>query len=255
MYYFCYVAAKLHILIQKFPELNLKVLRIYGQAIEQHYFVGPDGQYNEQGSDYKCPDFAETYSLHNMIRKVSYKDKIRSLENQFKALGDKQCIAGIKLRKEFKQCLRVAKQEILQQSFDIVLCTCNESCGEQVEKYIQPLQCIVDECAMAQEPETMAPISLCEHVVLIGDHKQLTPVINYLPAKYCGLGTSLFQRYAESECFKHLFITLTVQYRMVSAFYVNVCIVTYSSCTFSTKQFNVFRPSISTLINYNQPVS
>lgn len=211
-------------LIQKSPELNLKVLRIYGQAIEKNYFIGPDGQYgssSDQGSDYKCPDFAEKYSLHSMIREGSYGHKILDFEKLFKALGDKKCLAGIPLRQEFSKCLRLAKQKVLQQSFDIVLCTCNESCGQQVEKYIEPLQCIVDECAMAQEPETMAPISLCEHVILIGDHKQLTPVINYVPAKSCGLGTSLFQRYADSQCFKHLYITLTIQYRMVCVYFEN----------------------------------
>lgn len=222
------LAAKLDVLIQKCPEIELNVLRIYGQAIENNYFVGPDGKYgsiSDQGSDYKCPIFAEKYALHNRIREGSNGQKIEDFEKQFIALGEKKCVAGIPLRQEFRQCLRFAKREVLQQSFDIVLCTCNESCSQQVEKFIQPLQCIVDECAMAQEPETMAPISLCEHVILIGDHKQLTPVINYLPAKGCGLGTSLFQRYAESKHFQHLCITLTIQYRMVSGFGLTMLIV------------------------------
>ena len=221
LFHFYSRAAKLDALITKFPALKFSILRIYGQAIEQNYFVGPDGQYgsiSDQGSDYKCPTFAEKYALHTRIRKGLYGQKIMEFEEQFKELGEKKCIAGITLRLQFRQCLRLAKEEIFKQSFDIVLCTCNESCGQQVEKFITPLQCIVDECAMAQEPETMAPISLCEHVILIGDHKQLTPVINYLPAKGCGLGTSLFQRYAESEHYKHLCITLTIQYRMVCTF-------------------------------------
>lgn len=210
-----YYAGKFHKLVQRFPALKLRILRIYGKAIEKKDFVGPDGSISDEGSEYKPPGYSEAYALHKLIRKSSKGHDIAELEKQFKALGDNKCIAGIALREKFNDCLRSAKQEVLQQPYDIVLCTCNESCGHQVEMYIKPVQCIVDECAMAQEPETLAPISLCEHVVLIGDHKQLTPIINYLPAKACGLGTSLFQRYAELENYQDICITLTIQYRMV----------------------------------------
>ena len=174
----------------------MRLLRIYGQAIENNDFVGPDGwsgSVSDERSEYKCPDYSETYALHKLIRKSSFGQKIADLEKQLKVLGDNNCIAGIALQNKFNECVRSAKEEVLQQPFDIVLCTCNESCGRKVEMYIKPLQCIVDECAMAQEPETLAPISLCEHVVLIGDHKQLTPVINYLPAKASGFGNHYFK--------------------------------------------------------------
>ena len=39
---------------------------------------------------------------------------------------------------------------------------------------IAPVQVIIDEAAMATEPESMVPIKLAsEHVTLIGDHMQL----------------------------------------------------------------------------------
>ena len=90
-------------------------------------------------------------------------------------------------------------------------------------------QCIVDECGMANEPETLAAMSLCEHVVLIGDHKQLQPVVKYSAARECGLNLSLFERYAErmrqrqKDRHRHtqkqdneLLTRLDIQYRMVS---------------------------------------
>ena len=109
------------------------------------------------------------------------------------------------------------KKEI-QKNYDVILCTCNETCSRRllISKDILA-QCIIDESGMATEPETIAASSLCEHVVLIGDHKQLQPVIKYPPAKECGLGTSLFERYAnqfEKTNDLHL-ITLKLQYRMV----------------------------------------
>ena len=69
---------------------------------------------------------------------------------------------------------------------------------------------------MASEPETIAAASVCDHVVLIGDHMQLQPVVKYEPAKESGLTKSLFQRYAENENSKNYLVQLNTQYRMVS---------------------------------------
>ena len=68
---------------------------------------------------------------------------------------------------------------------------------------------------MANEPETLAAMCLCEHAVLIGDHMQLQPVVKYFAARECGLNRSLFQRYAEQD--NELLTRLDIQYRMVSA--------------------------------------
>ena len=100
--------------------------------------------------------------------------------------------------------------------YDVILCTCNETASRrmlQLAKQDRIAQCIVDESGMSHEPETITAISLCDHVVLIGDHKQLQPVIRYPPAKRSGMSTSLFERYAEH--FPDLLITLDTQYRMV----------------------------------------
>ena len=48
-----------------------------------------------------------------------------------------------------------------------------------------------------------------EQVILIGDHKQLQPVITDDGARRLGLGVSLFERYATQA---HMLVT---QYRMV----------------------------------------
>ena len=54
-----------------------------------------------------------------------------------------------------------------------VFCTCNEACSVRVVSNIEPTHLIIDEAAMATEPEAMIPIQLADHVTLIGDHKQL----------------------------------------------------------------------------------
>ena len=81
------------------------------------------------------------------------------------------------------------------------------------------MQCIVDECGMCTEPEVVIPItgSYLRQIVLIGDHKQLQPIIKDNVAKNLGLGVSMFERLSKRATM------LEVQYRMVS-----VCHKTHS---------------------------
>ena len=139
----------------------------------------------------------------------------------------------------YREALLESEKKELQNSYDIILCTCNETCSKRLlkvrqrsvekGKYELPLiaQCIVDECGMATEPETLAAISKCQHAVLIGDHKQLQPVVKYGLARECGLNRSLFERYADnSEEGANTLITLNIQYRMVC---IGISVILYSN--------------------------
>ena len=61
------------------------------------------------------------------------------------------------------------------------------------------------------EPESLVPITCsgARQVVLIGDHKQLQPVIQDHVAKALGLNVSMFERHSERARM------LELQYRMV----------------------------------------
>ena len=65
---------------------------------------------------------------------------------------------------------------------------------------------------MCIEAETLCAMlaSKPEQVVLIGDHKQLRPVIRCKEARELGLGISMFERFSDQA---HM---LKIQYRMVS---------------------------------------
>ena len=54
-----------------------------------------------------------------------------------------------------------------------VFCTCSEAFSFRVVDNIEPTHLIIDEAAMATEPEAMIPIKQVSHVTLIGDHMQL----------------------------------------------------------------------------------
>ena len=100
--------------------------------------------------------------------------------------------------------------------YQIVLCTCSAAGSKRLKNACNnTIQCIVDECAMCLEPETIIPIacSRAEQVVLIGDHMQLQPIVTNRVAKSLGLSRSLFERYSGSA------LMLEEQYRMVSEGY------------------------------------
>ena len=72
--------------------------------------------------------------------------------------------------------------------------------------------CLVDEAGQATEPEVLVP--LCRGVqqaVLIGDHRQLPPVVSCAKARQGGLSLSMFERVASRGFPVRM---LQVQYRM-----------------------------------------
>lgn len=159
------------------------------------------------------PPWARKYALHCIIRDDPQNTELREREKMFSNEYKQGHIPGAAMHKEWKELVQSAEQRILTSNFDIVLCTCNEAASMRIVN-LRLLQCIIDESGMACEPETIVPMSLCEHVILLGDHKQLQPVIEYKPARENGLTTSLFERYAKSGR-KNKVLMLNIQYRMV----------------------------------------
>ena len=200
----------------------MRILRIYSSAVERKDFPGPKLQTQQTLPDNSCPEWANQYSLHHLIRNPENVQEefvaLRKLEEKLEDMAKKNKIANGKLCSEYRRVLNTAEEEYLvKQNFDIVFSTCNEASGGRMKRHwktLTPRQCIIDECGMAYEPETIIPIGLCEHAVLIGDHKQLQPVIEYPLAKDNGLITSLFERYA--KYYERHIYKLQTQYRMVS---------------------------------------
>ena len=106
------------------------------------------------------------------------------------------------------------KWAITQRGVNVILATCTTAYSNRIltpcEGFIS--QCIIDECGMCIEAETLCAMlgSNAKQVVLIGDHKQLQPVIQCDKAKDLGLGISMFERFSERAQM------LEIQYRMVS---------------------------------------
>ena len=205
---------------------GLRILRIFSRGIEKKSYPGPeliDGLFERHVQEHKTKKKLERYALHHKVHspESKYGEKLLSMEASFKAIHEQNCLASAEDRLAYRQLLLKADKDIIRNgNYDIVLCTSNEAAGSRVRRHIQPLQCIIDEASMTMEPEAMAPVSLSEHVVLIGDHKQLQPVVKSKVAERNGMKKSLFERYAEllereyEDCPN--FCRLLTQYRMVS---------------------------------------
>ena len=213
----------------------------------------PSGKQSFSAAD--CPAWARKFALHHLLRlKSNCKenealDKLRKIEEQIKAIPKEKLPSG-RLIKVHKNALNEATEAFLEKNkFDIVFCTCNEASGKRA-KLFSVRQCIIDESGMAYEPETIVPLRLCEHAVLIGDHQQLQPVIDYGPAKQCGLSRSLFERYAIHEEYAQYVYTLRTQYRMVCLVFGGFQYLSVFYC--SMKRFVSFLQHIFTKMSLKQ---
>jgi len=105
-----------------------------------------------------------------------------------------------------------------------VICTTCVSAFDQRLKPYKFKQVLIDEATQATEPETLIPILKgAKHIILVGDHCQLGPVIMCKKASRAGLNQSLFERLI---CLGIRPIRLQVQYRM------HPCLSNFPSLTF-----------------------
>lgn len=121
------------------------------------------------------------------------------------------------IRRLYKQRQKMV-QDVLDEC-DVVCTTCITSAANVLAVADFPVV-FLDEASMSTEPASLIPFmkGSC-HVSLIGDHKQLPPVITSPEAKALGLGVSLFERLIEEARVPS--IMLDTQYRMhpaISAF-------------------------------------
>ena len=158
---------------------NKKILRVCAKTRQ---YIG--SQFNE----------VEEKSLHNYI----YKDQ--------KIMNTIDYDTQIKLIKE-------KEKKIILKS-DIIITTCSASFDirltDEIFKYV-----LVDEAGQSCEPENLLPILHgAQHVILIGDDKQLGPVILNPKAAQVGLKISMFERMVKLYKNTDKFSLLEIQYRM-----------------------------------------
>ncbi|KAM6054161.1 3'-5' exoribonuclease HELZ2 [Chlamydotis macqueenii] len=189
---------------------TLKPLRVYGEAIEtmEYPYPGSNRHLSRKAlRDAKPKRELSEIILHHRIRRPPspFWQEICNFDARMKK-GEQ--ITGKETRK-YKNQLSAARAFQLA-NHDVILCTCSAASASSLEQ-LSIKQIIIDECAMSTEPETLIPLVSHRHaekVVLLGDHKQLRPVVNNDFCKSLGMETSLFERYRNQAWM------LDTQYRM-----------------------------------------
>ena len=159
-------------------------------------------------------DLDVTCSVHKLALEKINKDpnKYKDLKHLI-AKKEKYSYLSDSEYKRYKKCMADIEDEIISDA-NIILTTINNSADERLKDY-HFSYVLIDEAAQALEIDTILPlIHHAQMVVLIGDDKQLGPVVRSKGAESAGLGISLFERlhllYKDAP-----FITLlNEQYRM-----------------------------------------
>ncbi|NXI53091.1 HELZ2 Helicase, partial [Chloroceryle aenea] len=205
---------------------ELKPLRVYGEAIEAMEYPYPGSNrhlYRRSLRDAKPKHELSKIILHHRIRQPSNPYWMEIVRFDHRMRNGEEITEDE--TKRHKRTLQDARAYELSRH-DVILCTCSSSAAPSLEN-LNVRQVIIDECAMATEPETLIPLvshRRAEKVVLLGDHKQLRPVVNNDFCKSLGMETSLFERYQDQAWM------LDTQYRMHK-----------SICEFPSKEFYEMR--------------
>ena len=200
---------------------KLKILRMYGKALECQDFPVPGKVFSRRRSnkDILPDERLKDVTLHHLIREEgkTYAKEIKAFDEKFKSNPEKIEYQEVKTYK--KLIGKAVRDEIPK--YDVVLCTTSTATSATLLEAARGsiFQVLIDEAGMCTEPECMAVIvaTSAKQVVLIGDHKQLQPVVICEEASDLGLQKSLFERYAERQS-SHLTL-LRQQYRMVYLFW------------------------------------
>jgi len=156
------------------------------------------------------------YVLENLVDKIPSKEFERLRELQEKTeLDDYE-------REDYKRLTRLAEDYVLGEA-EVICTTCVCSFDRRLEKILFSFV-LIDEATQAIEPQCLLPITTgAEQVVLVGDHKQLGPLVISNIAKSHGLGVSMFERFIKMG---NKPVMLNLQYRMHP-----------SICSFPSRQF------------------
>ncbi|XP_060082124.1 helicase with zinc finger domain 2-like [Ylistrum balloti] len=198
------------------------MIRMYGASHECMDYPIPGKLFSSKSRKVENRPDASLHdmALHHLIRQEGkpYATKIREFDKYFQQISNLSSIIHEGQGEEFKSkikkynsLLTEAEQKELQ-NYDVIFCTTTMTTNSKFIRSTKNriFQCIIDESGMCTEPETLATIiaTRAEQVVLIGDHKQLRPVVMCQHAARLGLEKSLFERRSNTA------ILLSTQYRM-----------------------------------------
>lgn len=137
------------------------------------------------------------------MKKKSELEKLSKLKEVLGELDQKDSM-------RYKKLMRQAEAAVMRNP-QVICCTCTTA-GEFRLRNKRFRACLIDEATQATEPQCLIPIVRgCKQVILVGDHKQLGPVVMDRDAYNLGLSQSLFERLVVLRMSP---TRLAIQYRM-----------------------------------------
>ena len=177
-------------LTEKIHQTGLRVIRVAAKCREASLDVGP----------------VDFLTLHQQVKHYTLRpqlQKLLQLKTETGHLSSKDQEKLIMLKKKAEKDLLSAAQ--------VVVATCSGA-GDQRLAGMRFPAVLLDESAQACEPESLIPLMRgAKQVVLVGDHRQLGPVILDKRAAKAGYARSLFERLIQVGLKP---VRLQVQYRM-----------------------------------------
>ncbi|KAM5246258.1 3'-5' exoribonuclease HELZ2 [Ctenodactylus gundi] len=188
---------------------ELRPLRVYSEQCEAADFPLPSNrsQVRKTPREGRPNQILRSITLHHRIRQAS-----NPCARQLKAF-DTRVKAGEVFSREDLSLYRKVLWDARKFELDrhsVILCTCCCAASRSLRN-LGIRQILIDEAGMATEPETLIPLvhfPQAEKVVLLGDHKQLRPVVKSKELLTLGMDRSLFERYHKDA------YMLDTQYRM-----------------------------------------
>ncbi|KAL1271925.1 hypothetical protein QQF64_030941 [Cirrhinus molitorella] len=183
----------------------LKPLRIYCDQMEMR-------EYPYTGSDLKlCRRALRDEKPKDELKDITLMYLVRKPKNDFSKQikhFEEHNLSKDKIDSYRKLLKKAHKDEI--KKYDVVLCTCSTALKPEIQAVMDFQQILIDECAMATEPEAFIPLVSYNprQIVLLGDHQQIRPIVQCALVRKKGMQQSLFERYMD------LAIMLDTQYRM-----------------------------------------
>lgn len=204
------------------------IVRLYGSSLENKVFPTLGKYFSKRASAKESkPDPAlEEISVHNLIRLEDkpYSEDVGRFDQLFRKYDSNEYEPTLKDLKKYRKLISEATKTELKHHH-VIFCTTSVATSPRFIKALSGniQQLIIDEAGMCTEPESIAAIisTKAKQVVLIGDHKQLQPVLKSSYAAELGLERSLFERYSDRATM------LQIQYRMVCNAVLNKCFQTY----------------------------
>ncbi|XP_064160131.1 3'-5' exoribonuclease HELZ2-like isoform X1 [Anguilla rostrata] len=193
---------------------KMKPLRVYSRQMEmlEYPYPGSILQVSRKSMrQERSKPQLRSITMHHRIREPGnphwkeikqFDERIRLANESKEAMTDADIEA-------YKKVLNQARLHELQKH-DVILCTCTAASTPNLTKTVSARQILIDECAMATEPQALVPLVSYkpEKVVLLGDHKQLRPIVKNTFVRNLGMAKSLFERYMGRA------VMLDTQYRM-----------------------------------------